>query len=340
MFVAAAALSVASGACVDLTPPPPLVADGGVDEGADAPPEAGPNDTGGVDAATDVAGEAAVDAAPDTADARPDTGADTVPDATTDTGADVPPSTLGMGLVAYWKLDESSGSKAFDATSNHNDAVIEGLPTFLSGSSLPPPIAFTDVGAFGFRGLDDATWVPPTANLPPNQTTFAVWVWFDSLTNRGKCGGADTGLQFILYRRNTMAANGLTDGVSLIKQADNKLAFVLEDGNGVRDAAVSTTAVQTGRWYHVAGSWDGSTLPGQLRIYVNGASEGPGATHSQAMAYDSAGRFWMARSGECKDSGLGVSNYDGKLAGSLDDVRVYSRVLSGAELAGLASGKD
>jgi hypothetical protein len=48
----------------------------------------------------------------------------------------------------------------------------------------------------------------------------------------------------------------------------------------------------------------------------------------------------MARSGECKDSGLGVSNYDGKLAGSLDDVRVYSRVLSGSELADLASGKD
>jgi hypothetical protein len=169
---------------------------------------------------------------------------------------------------------------------------------------------------------------------------MAAWVWFDSLTNRGKCGGAADGLQFILYRRNTMAANGLTDGVSLIKQADNRLAFVLEDANGVRDAAVSVTVVQTGRWYHVAGTWDGSALPGPLRIYVNGVGEGPGASHNQAMAYDSAGRFWMARSGECKDMGLGVSNYDGKLAGSLDDVRVYSRVLSGSELSDLASGKD
>jgi hypothetical protein len=322
------ALALGLAACVDLTRPP--LPDG------NAPPPADAADAdGGVDdAPLDAPGDDAIDAPPDVpdlsdaADAR---------DAGVDTGTDVPPSTLGMGLIGYWTLDGISSSKALDSTANHNDAFIEGLPSVVTGSS---GITFTNGGAYAFRGLDDAAWVPPADALTPTRFSVALWVRFDSLSNRGKCGGVADGTQYLLFRRNAAAGNGIAEAVALFKQADNTLAFMLRDGNGVAHTAPSTTTAQRNSWLHLVATYDNSTgSNGQMRLYVNGNAEGA-ASHPQGVTFDPAGRLWMARSGECRDSGLGVTNFDGKLAGILDDVRLYGRVLSAGEASALAMGRN
>jgi hypothetical protein len=316
--------------CVSLTPPH-LDPDGGAPDLV-AGGEAGGRDLGGAAGGPDLggggAGGSAADGGPGDAPAdQPGAGGSDAMDA----ASDGLPSTLGMGLVAYWKMDDNSGTKILDETSNRNDAIIEGAPMLMPGA----PLLFANPGAFEFQDLDGAAWAPDTDSLAPPRISMAAWARLDSLTNRGKCGGAPDGLEYIVFRRNVSAGNGITDGVTLLKQPDNHFAFVLRNGNGVTAPAVSTTVAQTGRWYHLAGTFDGN----QVRLYVNGMAEGS-ATYAEAPAYDRAGRLWLARSGECKDMGLGVSNFDGKLAGALDDVRIYNRALAGSEARDLFSGRN
>ena len=78
----------------------------------------------------------------------------------------------------------------------------------------------------------------------------------------------------------------------------------------------------TGAWLHVAGTYDGSTM----RLYLNGAEQTGAVSVSGAVgAGDGIHLSW--------------SGGDGALDGLLDDVRVYNRALSAAEIAGLADGK-
>src|SRR5262249_46091972 len=157
-----------------------------------------------------------------------------------------------------------------------------------------PALSFANPSAFDFHFPDDGAWAPDSSSLAPSRISMATWVRFDSLTNRGKCGGASDGLQYLMFRRNSSAGNGITGGVALIKQSNNTLGFVVQDGNGVRGLAPSTTIVQTGRWYHVVGTYDGSS---QVRLYVNGMPDGAD-TQTSGIAYDRSGRFYLARSGE------------------------------------------
>src|SRR6185369_17660649 len=85
--------------------------------------------------------------------------------------------------------------------------------------------------------------------------------------------------------------------------------------------AQGTTNIQTGRWYHYAGVAD--TAAHKLHIYLNGVEETlqydpgwDGTIHPQTMQMN-LGR---------KDTG------DGYWQGRLDDIRIYNRALSQAEI--------
>ncbi len=59
---------------------------------------------------------------------------------------------------------------------------------------------------------------------------------------------------------------GNNSDFDLQADTDNRFRFYVAGGNQV----ASTTVIQAGVWYHVAGSWDAT---GGLRIYVNGMLE-------------------------------------------------------------------
>src|SRR5262249_20960841 len=139
--------------CIDLTPPRDR--DAGTGGG-------GPEADGGVDAAGGAGGDAAVVVDEASAaggwEARAD-GGDAPADApgnATEGGADVLPSTLGMGLVAYWTMDDGSGNKFLDETTNRNDLIIEGLPDPVTTGL--PALSFANPSAFDFHFPDDGAW--------------------------------------------------------------------------------------------------------------------------------------------------------------------------------------
>ncbi|HWU88932.1 MAG TPA: LamG-like jellyroll fold domain-containing protein [Kofleriaceae bacterium] len=83
----------------------------------------------------------------------------------------------------------------------------------------------------------------------------------------------------------------------------------------------SQRTISAQAWHHVAGTWDGT----KKRLYIDG---GRVAEADAYVAYDGHDVFL----GGDENSGQQVLNWDGVL----DELRVYRRVLSDAELAALA----
>ena len=101
-------------------------------------------------------------------------------------------------------------------------------------------------------------------------------------------------------------------GTSLL---NNKIAF----GIGNPDVTIqSTTSVNTGSWYHVAATWDGST--GAMKLYINGVLEasGSGATGTRSAP-----------------PGIRIGSIQTAIqyfSGSIDELRIWNTVRSQTDI--------
>jgi glucose/arabinose dehydrogenase/PKD repeat protein len=115
----------------------------------------------------------------------------------------------------------------------------------------------------------------------------------------------------------------------VLKEQPGQLAYALyaSTDNGrpsghvytTRDVALQTpSAVPTNTWSHLAMTWDGLTI----RMYVNGTQVASSALTGTAVTSSSPLRM----------GGNGV--WDEWFSGTIDDVRVYNRALTAAQIAG------
>jgi hypothetical protein len=132
-------------------------------------------------------------------------------------------------------------------------------------------------------------------------------------------GGSAT---FAAWVRTTTAS-----GLALCGARDYAFGIVDEGRIGLRVKGTTARAdrrVDDGAWHHVAFTRDART--GEARIYVDGAPAGqgqtePGPVRGQAQRTFSIGRVEGGRAG---------------WTGGIDDVRIYGRVLTADEVAGVA----
>ncbi len=75
-------------------------------------------------------------------------------------------NTASAELVGWWKLDEGSGTTAFDSSGNGNDGTLQGAP------------AWVDDGKFGkavkFNGSSDYLTAHDSENLDPKVRFYKV----------------------------------------------------------------------------------------------------------------------------------------------------------------------
>jgi hypothetical protein len=93
-----------------------------------------------------------------------------------------------------------------------------------------------------------------------------------------------------------------------------------DDGNGRSTRISGKTAIELGRWHHVAGTYDGETM----RLYVDGRQEAESVVQSGAILYPDEGRFAV---GAFVDP-----NELFPMEGAVYEVKVYDRVLSADEI--------
>jgi hypothetical protein len=210
------------------------------------------------------------------------------------------------GLISWWKGD----GNALDSVGGNNGTLYNGT-NYASGEVQQ---------AFSFNGLNQWVEIPDSPSLnPSNALTLETWVYVR--------GNPNTDLATIVtkfsttigelnqYQLETHYANGLLNFRPLVYLADG---YAYLDGK---------TIIQFNTWYHVAMTYDGSTL----KLYVNGAFDGsvPGAGPIPAKAVPlriggpSAGPWWFN--------------------GRVDEVSLYNRALSSSEVLAIynagAAGK-
>ena len=191
-------------------------------------------------------------------------------------------------------------------------AVVEGAPVL---ENIGP--------ARGLRldGRRDWLMVAPdraaaTPLLPTREFSVAAWVLLDDTRADGGVAGfvQDNGGQeqgWVLgYDKKSFTFRLATAGS--------------DDGDGVLTTVKAATPITLGRWHHVVGTYDGTTM----RLFVNGRAEGESTAATGDIVYPAAGVLAV---GAYIDT-----NERHPLEGALQEVKLYTRALTPSEITGIA----
>ena len=196
------------------------------------------------------------------------------------------------GLVGAWAFDETSGNAVLDGSGAGNAGTISGATRVADGR-------------FGrglsFDGGDDLVTIPDSSSLDlVAGMTLEAWV--------------------------NPTALGSTWRTVLMKEQPGNLSYALyaNDGAGSPtghvaipfDSRVTGSPLPTGQWTHLAATFDGSTL----RLFANGTQV------AGELAFGSI----TVSGGALRIGGNNV--WPEFFAGRIDEVRVYNRALTAAEV--------
>jgi chitodextrinase len=198
------------------------------------------------------------------------------------------------GLVAAYSLNENAGPTAFDASAEDNDGVLNGA-------------GWTSAGRFGgavtFDGTND--WITvlddPSLDLT-NSLTLEAWVKpreLGSVWRTVIMKEQPAGLSYGLYGETS---SGRPSGsVNVGTELDTR----------------SPSPLQLNSWTHLTGTYDGA----RLRLYVNAKQVSTRSISGTLITSGSALRVG------------GNAVWSEWFDGTIDEVRVYRRVLSSREIA-------
>ncbi|HYF01407.1 MAG TPA: LamG domain-containing protein, partial [Planctomycetota bacterium] len=188
---------------------------------------------------------------------------------------------------------------------------------------------FENPRSLRMTGNFDSLTIPDDASLKPAAVTVSAWVRLNALTSNATSGLASNTGQYFVFKRNSRI--GQFEGYSLHKYGAT-FRFCVSNAAGTQGEAFSTTNAAAGVWYHLVGTFEKPNV----RLYVNGRLESTVA-HNFDLDYGARPLF-IGRTGE--DGEAGEGNWDADLNGWIDDVRIYSRALSAAEISNLARGRQ
>jgi hypothetical protein len=200
---------------------------------------------------------------------------------------------LLIGLVGYWKLDESSGN-ATDYSSNGNTGTATSITYSVTGKINT---------AYQFDGSNSKVDMGNTSSLSLTSTgTVNVWIYQTDNTN----------YSYVVSKENT-AAN--TNGYSIsIDNAGANVFFELADASS--SITGNTGAISANAWHMITMSWGGDSLRGWI-------------DNVQKVSV----RQTITPVSNVKDFWLGVRGYDGLgvfFTGIIDECGVWNRGLKSA----------
>lgn len=207
-------------------------------------------------------------------------------------------------LTTWLPFDEGVGTNTVDASGNGNSGAFVNF----AGTSW---VAGVSGAAVNFDGTNDYVGIN---NIVSSNFTIACWLNTTQVFQQVDPTYNGTG---IIWSDVGGAANDFILGGTRSAGGTNRISFF----TGNPDTSVSgATPINTGNWVHVAVS---RSATGQIKLYVNGTLD---ATGSGGTTVPSAN----------PRINIGGNTLDGRyFKGSIDDVRIYSRVLSEVEIGTL-----
>jgi hypothetical protein len=197
------------------------------------------------------------------------------------------------GLVAAYAFSEGNGTTTTDHSGKGNTGTLSGATWTTAGQAGT---------AISFDGVNDRINVNDAASLDlTSGMTLEAWVYPTALT----------GWRTVVLKET---AGGLVYALYAHDDAPWPAAYVRIGGADVGVAGTSPLPLHT--WTHLATTYDGATL----RLYVNGMEVG-----SQA-----GGGSIRVSTGRLRIGGNAI--WGEWFAGRIDEVRLYNRALSPAEI--------
>lgn len=207
-------------------------------------------------------------------------------------------------LIAWWKLNDSSGTIATDSGANDMDGTVTGAS--FSSNSMTGQIGTS----LDFNGSNSYILVPngsvPNSFKTMTETTWACFLKPGALSeqyliNNYKGGGDET-----MLRINVTGIN-----------------FQVYLDDDVEYGATSGNVLVVDTWYHLAGTFDGLTSS----IYLNGKLEMTKTTSGANLDFSGANGIHIG-------SRLGSSNF---VDGMIDEIMIFDRALNLSEIKALSN---
>lgn len=205
--------------------------------------------------------------------------------------------------VAHWKLDESSGTIAADSVGNNDGTLVNG-PIWVAGKID---------GGLSFDGSND--YIDVSSLNPKLYNDFTVSAWYRS-------ADSDVSDDEYIFEHNENFVNEVTFGPTDDGTGDRLRFGFAHGGSGTWDPHYGTSDIVDQQWHHVVGVRSG----GRIKLYVDGLEETdePDAHAGLTIAIDGDGPFIGDLPGNTE-----------QVHGTVDDVRLYDRALSAAEILDL-----
>ncbi|TFG45574.1 MAG: LamG domain-containing protein [Candidatus Brocadiia bacterium] len=208
---------------------------------------------------------------------------------------------IDPGLVGWWSFEDSGGSIARDVSGKSVDAEFTGNVSWGQDIQRGGILLFN-----GTTTVPEYVFIDGAFNVP----VYTITLWFRV---DGGSGNRDVLSAYAKSVRHGILLEIRTDGVLRYLHR-----YPLGTGGGTD--IYTTTRYDDGQWYHVAMV----KAEGQIMLYINGQEVGSAADNS---VFNPGDTFGVA---------LGILDNerapDRLFPGAMDDVRVYGRPLSQAEI--------
>jgi MSHA biogenesis protein MshQ len=207
--------------------------------------------------------------------------------------------------IAEYRFDETGATGANSALDSSGNG-LNGTPNggvVVGGTGAV-------CSSYNFNGSNAYVAIPNTALLNPSNVTVMAWVRHNT--------AAFKAWEAILSKGDSAYRMHLNGGCSINSPTvSSALSFGVNGGCATADAD-SGIVPAAGAWYHVAGTYDGSTI----KIYVNGtlAISGAYASTLGTNTYP----LWIG------DNSQQTARY---WSGDIDEVKIWDTALSAAQIA-------
>jgi hypothetical protein len=214
------------------------------------------------------------------------------------------------GLIGHWQFSENSGNLALDSSGN-------GKRGILFDAHWVPGYAGSGIGMEThneYVGLDNDIYDSYSAG------TIAGWINLSDPSGQTIfCSGSNVNANY--YFRFYVSA---TSGLHYLRAGTRN-----PDNNWVR----STSTLNVNTWYHVAVTSDGS----RWRLYINGVEDA-----AVPFSGGNTGGWFSSVDNGANAYSIGTTRITSKnslgFKGSIDDLQVYNRALSAAEIEQIYDG--
>ncbi|MBI3194922.1 MAG: T9SS type A sorting domain-containing protein [Ignavibacteriae bacterium] len=215
-------------------------------------------------------------------------------------------------MVAWWTLDETSGSVSDDVMGFPNDGTRINAPTVVAGKV---------VSALNFNGTTQYVEIPSHSEINLDSLDFTIDAWIKSVDS--------IGVSTMVDKRVSSPVQGFSFFLN-----NGKLALQLADATGTSDFCSfnsgdnctnysSQLSVADGQWHHIAVTVDRNDAQG-IVFYKDGVAS--------STLYDPTYRDGSLSSNAVLH--LGARSFDNSASyqGILDEVEIFKRALSATEI--------